>query len=367
MSKLNAAPEAFTFDDFMLAPVHSEVMSRKDPDVSVDLPTLTTKIPVISSPMNTVTEEDMLCTMRNLGGTGVLHRYMDIGRQIKIASDLMTRGTIGEHGGFDDFFVAVGANGDLEERVSELLDAGVTRFCVDVANGHSAHCLSAVSLIKKLSSVAVVMAGNVCTYDGAYNLASVGADLIRVGIGPGSVCTTRLVTGHGVPQLTAIEDCAKIKWKSNGFGNGLVGSKFKDVVIVADGGIRSSGDAIKALAIGADAVMLGGMLSGTSDTPGDTHKNPDTGMLYKYYHGMASEAGRESWFERSKTAFVPEGESTKVPYKGDTSRVIEQFVAGLRVGMSYAGALSLTELRSNARWVKISGAGGIEGTPHGKR
>ena len=250
-SKLNKAPEAFTFDDFVLAPVHSDVRSRKDPDVSISLPNLRLEVPIISSPMNTITEAEMLRTMAHVGGTGVLHRYMSIDRQVEIAKELMEFGNIDDDGGIDNFFVAIGANGDTDEQVAKLLDAGVRNFCVDVANGHSVHCIEAVKAIKANAGT-TVMAGNVCTFVGALKLADVGADLVRIGVGPGAVCTTRLVTGHGVPQLTAIETCSRVK------------GAHPELVIVADGGIRSSGDVVKALAIGADAVMLGSMLSGTS-------------------------------------------------------------------------------------------------------
>jgi len=197
------------------------------------------------------------------------------------------------------------------------------------------------------------MAGNVCTYDGAMRLAKAGANLLRVGVGPGAVCKTRMVTGHGVPQLSALEECVSIQ-------------KFYDVTIIADGGIRSSGDIVKALAIGADTVMLGSLLAGTSDTPGETHKNPETGMLYKYYHGMASTEGRASWYDRAKTSYVPEGESIKVPYKGDTNKIIDELMGGLRSGMSYSGAGNLKELWKNACWMRVTPSGWREGTPHGK-
>jgi IMP dehydrogenase len=375
MSKLTAAPEAFTFDDMVLAPGHSEVRSRKDPNTKVDMPTLKIDIPLISAPMNTITEFNMVKTMLERGGSAVLHRYLSIEDQVGIAAKVIgcfTTDGIGPNAELNGFFVAVGSNGDLEERVAALLEVGVTGFCVDVANGHSVHCIKAVETIKRIAPESRVMAGNVCTYEGTYNLAKAGADLIRVGVGPGSVCTTRLVTGHGVPQLTAIEECAKIKTEQNmGIIDKPVRTKwstaFPDVVIIADGGVRSSGDAVKAIAIGADAVMIGGMLAGTSDTPGDTHKSPETGFLYKYYHGMASEAGRESWFDHSKTSFVPEGESTSVPYKGSTSVTIDQLVGGIKVGMSYAGAFSLAELREKAKWIRVSPAGLTEAKPHGKR
>lgn len=352
--------KAYTFDDLMLVPQHSEIKSRRDPSLESNAGRTKLSTPVFASPMNTVTEAEMVRCMAELGGAAVLHRYMSIEAAVDVVKELMYWGTI-DGMGFDAdveaaLWVAVGANGDTEKRIAALAAEGVRRFCVDVANGHSVHCLQAVELVKKIVPDAIVLAGNVCTTDGALRLAEAGTDLIRVGIGPGSVCTTRVVTGHGVPQLTAIEDCVKAKMG-------------RDIGIVADGGIRSSGDIVKALAMGADFVMLGGLLAGTSDTPGETHKDPETGTLYKYYHGMASEAGRShgGWFDRAKTAYVPEGESTKAPYKGETHRVIDQLMGGVRVGMSYTGAGDLAELRTRARWVEVTAAGTHEGTPHGKR
>ena len=353
MSKLEKAPTAFTFDDFNLAPVHSSVRSRKDPDVSVGIKNFNFSIPIISAPMNTITEADMVRAMHDLGGSSVLHRYMSIEDQVKVSKELVISGTL-QSSSVNNFFAAVGANGDAIERTSALNSIGVKRYCIDVANGHSDHCIEAVRTIRRNIPDAVIMAGNVCTYNGAIRLVEVGADAIRVGIGPGALCTTRLVTGHGVPQLTAIEDCARIK------------QKYPNVCIIADGGIRNSGDIVKALAIGADMVMVGSLLSGTSETPGPCIEDPQTGLLYKNYFGMASEEGRSQWFGREQTAFVPEGAATKVAFKGDTDKVVERLIGGLKVGMSYAGAFNLQELRQNVQWYRITGAGQIEGTPHGK-
>jgi len=367
MSKLSEAQTALTFDDVVLVPVHSEIKSRKDPDLTVALNDFHYKLPIVSSPMNTVTGEEMLTTMHRVGGTSVLHRYMPIPDQCNIAR---------RHLGFAaaDFWVAVGVNGDAVERVDELWRVGVRSFCIDVANGHSAHCIDAVKSLRQRYPEARIMAGNVCTYDGAYRLAAAGANALRVGVGGGSMCTTRMVTGHGVPQLTAIEDCVRIKEKQirdvlldhNGKLIYTYDKMFPDIAIIADGGIRCAGDIIKCLALGADAVMLGGMLAGTSATPGETHKDPNTGMLYKYYHGMASEAGRASWFDREKTSFVPEGESTRVPYKGDTAKIIEDIAGGIRSGMSYAGAADLSTLYRNAQWLRVTTNGAHEARPHGK-
>lgn len=354
MSKLDQAPTAYTFDDFQIAPSHSTVPSRKVPDVSVGLEDFRFKIPIIAAPMNTIVEAAMARAMHDLGGSSVLHRYMSIADQVKQAQELFEHGTLNSKT-VDDFFVAVGANGDSADRVAALASVGVRRFCVDVANGHSEHCIKAVQAIRRAVPQAVIIAGNVCTYDGALRLADEGANAIRIGIGPGSMCTTRLVTGHGIPQLTAIESCVAVK------------HVHPDLCMIADGGIRDSGDIVKALAIGADMVMVGSLLAGTSETPGPCIEDPQTGLSYKYYHGMASEEGRGSWFSGEQTSFVPEGASTRVPYKGDTHKVVERLVGGLQVGMSYSGAFDVEELRKNAKWYRVTNAGHREGTPHGKQ
>lgn len=366
MGKLVDAPQAFTFDDFVLAPNHSTVKSRKDPEVSINKETMKLNIPLISSPMSSVTEEEMMVTMANLGGMGVLHRFMSLEQQMKIVQRVA-----GKLYGIDNsenyICVAIGANGDFKERAIALYDVGVRNFCIDVANGHAEYCVNAVKDIKELCPEAYVMAGNVCTFDGALRLAEAGADSIRVGVGPGSVCTTRQVTGHGVPQLSAIEDCVRIKWRGNGFSdNSPVPSKYHNVTIIADGGIRKSGDIVKSLAIGADVVMIGSLLAGTEESPGDIIEEND--RLYKYYAGMASEYSRSKWFDRVKSGFVPEGISTKIPYTGKTAKdVVNGLVGGLQAGMSYADAHTLLELQGKAKWMRVTGPGVIEGSPHGKK
>lgn len=346
MSKLQNAPQAFTFDDFMLAPVHSEIKSRKHPDVSVSLPGLALRTAVLAAPMNTIVEEEMVLAMAAEGATSVLHRFMGLEQQLKVCRNILAKGV-------SDFFVAVGATKDYLERVQELNKVGVKNFCIDVANGHSSVCVSAVDTIVNKVPGVQVLAGNVCTLDGALRLAEVGASSIRVGIGPGSMCITRLVTGHGVPQLSAVEECSRLK------------ARFPEVAIVADGGLRNSGDIVKALAIGADAVMIGSLLKATKETPGAVIE--EGGKRFKYYSGMASEEGRANWFDRAETGFVPEGVSVKVPYEGRTvNEVMAKLIGGLKVGMSYAGASTIKELQKNATWVRITSAGHAEGTPHGK-
>lgn len=352
--KLKEAKYAFTFDDVMLIPQYSEVKSRKSPDVKAKLSdTLTLDIPIITAPMNTVTEHNMMKAMADLGGSSVLHRYMSSDDQLKQCVEALM-GRNNRH-----FFVAIGATGDFIERAYRLYDTlGITSFCVDVANGHSEICLRAVeAIMKKINrdDRMNLMAGNVCTAEGAIRLAEAGANIIRVGVGPGSMCKTRIVTGHGVPQLTAIEECARVK------------DLYDDVSIVADGGLRNSGDIVKALAVGADAVMIGGLVAGADETPGKEVAD-FSGRKYKQYAGMASEEGRKfnGWFTEEDASFIPEGESTMVNSKGPVKNIIDGLVGGLRSGMSYAGAMSIKELQENAEWVRVTENGRVEGTPHGK-
>ncbi len=346
--KLKAASLAFTFDDFVLAPQYSTVPSRKSPSVATDLADIKFQIPIVASPMNTVTEWQMMVAMHELGGTSVLHRYMSSDDQLQQCIKAVRAGG-------REFFVAVGATGDFLERAYKIYDTlGIINFCIDVANGHSELCLKAVEALRLKIPKSIVMAGNVCSYEGAYRLANAGAEIIRVGIGPGSMCKTRVVTGHGIPQLSSIEDCARTK------------EKFPSLSIVADGGIRGSGDIVKALAIGADAVMLGGLLAGTDETPGEIIG--EDFMKRKKYAGMASEEGRafNGWFTEIKASFIPEGESTEVLYKGPVKNVIEKLIGGLQSGMSYSGAYTLPQLRENAEWRRVTENGRVEGTPHGK-
>jgi IMP dehydrogenase len=330
--------EAYTFDDLMLVPEYSEIESRKQPDTSTVVGHRI-EIPIIASPMNTVTEAVMADTMTKLGADAVLHRYMSIEEQCKQFQSVKRPP-----------WAAVGASGDFAERAQALYDAGVRKFCIDVANGHSKIAALAVHNLRYLLGEEVyIMAGNVCTAEGARVLEANGANVIRVGIGPGSQCTTRLVTGFGVPQLSAIGWCA---------------GGVKLASIVADGGIRSSGDIVKALAMGADAVMIGGLIAGTDECPGEVVRDEETGQLFKYYHGMASREGREDWFGREVSSYVPEGVSTKVPHRGEAKKIVENLNSSLKVGMSFANAKSIKELQQNAKWVKVTDNGRKEANPN---
>jgi len=327
---------AITFDDVLLVPAYNHHLSRKDVDISMVDKTgrLQLDLPIFTSNMDTITESSMAQFVSGFGGVGVLHRFLSIERNVEefLKSPRTT-------------FVSIGANEKEKDRFDALKQAGAERFCVDVAHGHARYVGKMVKYIRQEFPEAIIMAGNVATYAGADYLASVGADLIKVGIGPGSACTTRIKTGFGVPQLTAIKDCSRVSRS-----------------IVADGGIRTPGDIVKALAFGADFVMIGGMLAGTHPTPGPERDG------YKIYRGMASRevANENGGLADWKTA---EGVSFKVPYKNlkETEEIFKDIIGGLRSGLTYGGALNIRELQRKCSFVVITNAGRIESTAHGMR
>jgi IMP dehydrogenase len=244
------------------------------------------------------------------------------------------------------------------ERTERLVAAGCDLIVVDTAHGHSARVLEAVTRIKRLSNRVQVMAGNVATADGAKALIDAGADAVKVGIGPGSICTTRIVAGVGVPQLTAILDAVDEAQK-------------RGIPVIADGGIKYSGDIVKALAAGADCVMVGSLLAGTDESPGETYLYQ--GRTYKAYRGMGSvgamaRGSADRYFQqevKDQLKLVPEGIEGQVPYKGPVGAVLHQLVGGLRAGMGYVGAANLTDLRNRARFIRISPAAARESHTHG--
>jgi IMP dehydrogenase len=243
-------------------------------------------------------------------------------------------------------------------RTERLIEAGVDLVVVDTAHGHSSRVLEAVTRIKKRSNRVQVIAGNVATADGTKALMDAGSDAVKVGIGPGSICTTRIVAGVGVPQLTAIMDAVEVARK-------------QDVPVIADGGIKFSGDLVKALAAGADCAMVGALLAGTDEAPGDTYLYQ--GRTYKAYRGMGSvgamaRGSADRYFQqevKDTLKLVPEGIEGQVPHKGPVDGVLHQLVGGLRAGMGYIGARNLGELRERARFIRVSGAGMSESHTHG--
>lgn len=329
--------EAFTFDDILLVPAYNHYESRQHVDISVSDRTgrLSLQLPVMTANMDSVTESAMANFIGGKGGIGVLHRMMSIERNVAEFRKCTFPA-----------FVSVGCSDDELERAEALRDAGATHFVVDVAHGHARYVGKTLKQLRQILPDACLMAGNVATYAGADYLASVGADIIKVGIGPGSVCTTRVKTGHGVPQLTAIEDCARCNQS-----------------IVADGGIRYAGDVVKALAFGADFVMLGGMLAGTRPTPGERTQDA-SGNWVKTYRGMASREVADEHLGGIAEWKTAEGVSVTVPYREDEELIIADIVGGLRSGLTYAGSRTIRELQRKLNFVVITPSGWREGMPH---
>jgi len=334
----NLMKKTVSFEDVLLVPQYSEIMSRKEIDLSVDLTKeIKLKIPIVSSPMDTVTENEMAAAMAGRGGLGIIHRYNSPQEQQRIVENSLR----------DGFYVAaaVGVTGDYLERARLLIGSGVNILCLDIAHGHHALMRHALGVLRKtFGSDIHLMAGNVATLEGFNALSDWGADSVRVGIGGGSICSTRIQTGHGVPTLQSVIDCS--------FSD-------RDALLVADGGIRNSGDIVKALAAGADLVMIGSLLAGTSESPGEVfHKG---GERYKVYRGMASKEAQIQW--RGHFASV-EGVSSTVPCRGSAEDVLKELETGIRSGLSYTGAKNILELQTMSSFIEQTSAGQLESSTH---
>lgn len=469
--------EGLTFDDVLLVPKRSPVISRTQTDLKTKLSrNITINIPLVSANMDTITESGMAIALAREGGIGIIHRFMTIGDQVdevlrvkrsesvmieqpytikddmkvhdakkmmleygvsgllvetndrtldgiitnrdiifeknmeRKVAELMTKNVITAKYGttmeqakeilhkhrieklpvIDDkkrivglitskdimkmdqypfaskdkkgrllVGAAVGVKGDFLERTEALLDAGADTIIVDIAHGHSDNAINTVNMIKKAFPNCELIAGNVATGEGARDLITAGVDAVKVGVGSGSICITRVVTGSGVPQLTAVTESVKV-------------SREYDIPVISDGGIRTSGDTTKALAAGASSVMVGSMFGGTDESPGKTLvKN---GKKFKMYRGMASfyaslgrkyrEEGLQVVDSNDLNDYVPEGVEAMVPYKGSVVEIIRQLVGGLRSGLSYCGAKTISEMQNNAEFIKITPAGYIESQPH---
>ena len=333
--------QTIAFDDVLLQPQYSDITSRKEVSLSAPLDDLRKlKIPIIASPMDTVSEWKMASSLSSMGGMAIIHRYNSIEEQadqVKNALAVPDCTIVG---------AAVGVSGDFVERAVRCYEAGAKVICIDVAHGDHAMVKTAIaSLREQLGMNIHIMAGNVATLEGFNRLADWGASSIRVGIGGGSICSTRIQTGHGVPTLQSVIDCAQSD---------------RDAILIADGGIKNSGDIVKALAAGADVVMLGSLLAGTDETPSETFRDRD-GRCFKAYRGMASAEAQKAW--RGKTCSL-EGVSTTIPCKGSVKNVVEELLTGVRSGLSYSGARDISELQSKARFILQSHAASIESSTH---
>lgn len=331
------------FDDILLVPQRGSVRSRADVDMTTTLGvehrprahiTLTT--PIIASPMDTVCDTEMAQAMSALGGLGIIHRYMERHYVISRSKYLFSKGV--------KFGVSLSLEDTKEERyIHQLLNSGVSIMCIDTANGHSAHTIDATERLRNLvPPYCHIMVGNVSTKDGLETLLDAGADSVRVGIGGGSACTTRIVSGHGLPTLASIMDCSS-------------GVKGPHTSVIADGGIRNTGDMVKSFAAGASAVMLGNLLAGHTESPRKVDEHGEY-----VYRGMASGSAQLDWRGRFDSE---EGVSGRVPKRGPVEATIRQFRYGIASGCSYSGVLSLRDLTERARYVKVSSLTAHESQP----
>ena len=342
--------EALTFDDVLLTPKYSEILPSEVTTNTSLSKNLNLKIPIISSAMDTVTESKMAIAIAKAGGIGVIHRNLDIKSQISEINKVKSKKLL--------IGAAVGA-GPLEyKRAEAILKANVDLIVVDTAHGHTKKVGEIIRKIKKLKSKKTTLcAGNIATTEAAKFLIKLGAEVIKVGIGPGSICTTRLVAGIGVPQLSAILAVRK------GVGR-------KKVSIIADGGIKFSGDISKALAAGADAVMIGSLFAGTNESPGKIIKK--NGKLFKSFRGMGSigamnKGSADRYFQtkqKDTSKYVPEGVEGLVKYKGSVEKIIYRLIGGLKSSMGYLGKKKIINLRNKPKFVKITKAGFYESMVH---
>ena len=342
--------EALTFDDVTLAPKYSEILPTEVETTVTLTKNLKLNIPLLSSAMDTVTESEMAIALAKAGGIGVIHRNLDIKKQVleikKVKKQKLLVGA------------AVGAGPNEFERAKAIIKEGVDLIVVDTAHGHTKKVAEIIRFIKKLKSNKIALcAGNIATPEAAKFLIKLGVDIIKVGIGPGSICTTRLVAGIGVPQLSAILSVR----------NGL---KNKNVKIISDGGIKYSGDLAKAFSAGADAVMIGSLFAGTDETPGKLIKK--NGKLFKSFRGMGSvgamnKGSADRYFQTKQkdiSKYVPEGVEGFVKYKGNVKSIIYKLIGGLKSSMGYLGSKNIIKLRDKPNFVKITKAGFYESMVH---
>ncbi len=333
--------EAVTYDDMLLVPQYSDIESRSEVDISNRMGHRELKIPILASPMDTVSGDAMAIAMYRAGGMAVLHRYNTIEEQAEMAKQATQVTTWS-----GQVAAAVGVTGDYLERSEALIGAGVDVLCVDVAHGHHILVKKALETLRnEYGDDIYIIAGNVCTLEGINDVADWGANAVRCNIGGGSICSTRLVTGHGLPGLQTIFDCARTD---------------RDVKIIADGGIKTSGEIVKALAAGADFVMCGSLLAGTTESPGNIVTLPDNNRV-KEYRGMASKDAQLDWRNKSST---PEGVASYIPFKGSVLDILSDLGGGIKSGLSYSGARSLKELRRKAEWARQTVAGSHESNTH---
>jgi IMP dehydrogenase len=342
-------PTALSFDDVLLVPLYSEINSRSDIDLTTKIaPGLTLKIPLISTKMDTITGVEMAIAMGKLGGMGILPRFETADIQADKVAQVKAAGSI--------VAAAVGVKEGYMERAEALVKAGATVLDVDVAHGHMKKTLETTKNLKnKFGDSVTILSGITSTYECADDLYKAGADSVLVGVGAGSICTTRIMTGFGVPSITSLMETAKA-------------AKKHKKTFMPDAGIKNSGDIVKGLATGASAVVCGNIFSGVEEAPGD--KVEVNGKIFKQYNGSASQVEKvkqihkDSGDKNGNYARQVEGVAGLVVYKGPVKEVVENLLAGVRSGLSYAGAHNIEELWTKAKFVRITPAGMRESNAH---
>lgn len=354
--------DALTFDDVLLVPQYSEITPDMA-DVSTKLTnTFKMNVPFLSAAMDTVSEHKLVTALALAGGLGVIHKNMSIADQAKevemvknyeFDNEKYKRALIDKKGRLC-VGAAIGVTADMMDRVHALMDAGVDVFVLDSAHGDSKNIINAIKNLRLEYPSMELIAGNVATYEGALDLMKAGASAVKVGMGPGSICTTRIIAGIGVPQLQAVMDCARA-------------SKEMNIPIIADGGIKYSGDVVKALAAGANTVMLGGLFATCEEAPGDIYES--NGKKYRTYRGMGSieamaKGSTDRYFQTGYKKFVAEGVQGIVEVKTTVEELVFQLIGGLKAGMGYCGSKDIPTLQEKGTFIKITNNALLESHPH---
>ena len=334
---------AFSFDDILLVPQKSEIVSRGDVSLDIQVGSCHLSAPIISSPMDTVTGPAMAAAMSKSGGMGILHRYNTVEEQVTMAMESFSLGA-------EALAAATGVTGDYISRIRSLKSSGVLTYCLDVAHGHHISMERALKKIRdEFGEEVYIIAGNVATSEAYEDLSNWGANAIRVGIGGGSICSTRVQTGHGIPTLFSVMLCAQ-----------QAKMMHSPALIIADGGIKTSGDAVKSLAFGANAIMLGSLLAGSPEAPGEIIENL-SGEKRKIYRGMASKEAQKQW---RGTARSLEGISSTVPLKPPVEEIVQELCFNIKSGLSYTGSKTIADFQKRVKYINQTPASQVESSTH---
>lgn len=343
--KILERSKGLTFDDVLLVPRHSEISSRRHTSLTSHVTkNFKLETPIVTANMDTITEVDMACAMAEVGGLGSLHRFVTEEEQVAMVKKI--REHHDKNGLKTPIAASIGVKEEGKLRGDKLVDAGVQVITLDIAHGDSIMMMEVLEYMKKRHPHVDIIAGNVATAEATARLINAGADAVKCGIGPGSMCTTRIITGHGVPQLTAIALCVSEASKHG-------------VPVIADGGIKNSGDMVKALCAGASSIMVGSLVSGTMETPGEMKGGK------KLYRGMASKSAQVSWRGDLPQGMAAEGEATFVSCKGSVKDVIHELSGGIRSGMTYLGVETVEQMKEAGLFMEMSASGMSESRPHG--